>query len=156
MTAHARLLVGYSSVSTAVLTAVAFSLACYAVPIAGPYCPYESDCITPRNFVRIADRFPRDYLWMITAIPQLMSYLIMMVSVQAWSPSDEKVYGTIALVFATVATTVLVTDYFVQLSVIQPSILAGETDSGLALLTMYNDKGVFIALEDWKRWDTCL
>jgi hypothetical protein len=151
MTSHARLLAGYSSASTAVLTAISFSLACYAVPIAGPYCPYESDCIRYPYYVyyvRIADRFPRDYLWMIASIPQLMAYLIMMASVQAWCPSNKKIYGTIALVFATVSTTILVSDYFVQLSVIQPSILAGETDYGLALLTMYNDKGVFIALEE--------
>lgn len=38
-------------------------------------------------------------------------------------------------------------DYFVQLSVIQPGLLNGETD-GLALLTQYNPHGIFIALED--------
>ena len=145
---HARLVAGYSSASTVLLTLVTFSFAFYAVPIAGPYCPFESDCIAYPYFVRIVDQFPRDYLWMITAIPQLISYLVMMVSIQAWCPADKKVYGTVAAVLATVSTTILASDYFVQLSVIQPSILAGETDNGLALLTMYNDKGVFIALEE--------
>ena len=148
MTSHALLIAGYSSASTAVLTAISFSLALYAVPTAGPYCPYESDCIPYPYYDHITDRFPRDYLWMIASITQLMSYLVMMASVQAWCPSNKKVYGTTALVFATVATTILASDYFVQLAVIQPSVLAGETDNGLALLTMYNDKGVFIALEE--------
>lgn len=148
MPSRAALVAGYSSACTAVLTAISFSLACYAVPIAGPYCPYESDCIRYPYVHAISDRFPRDYLWMIASIPMLMSYLVTVASVQAWSPTNEKVHGTIALAFATAATTILVADYFVQLAVIQPSILASEMDSGLALLTMYNDKGVFIALEE--------
>lgn len=145
---HARLIACFSSTSTALLTAISFSLACYAVPSAGPYCPYGDDCVQYPYVGGIVDRFPRDYLWMIVSIPQLISYLVMMTSIQAWSISSQKVYGTVALVFATVATTILVSDYFVQLAVIQPSILAGETDNGLQLLTMYNDKGVFIALEE--------
>ena len=143
-----RLIAAYSSMSTALLTLLTFALACYAVPIAGPYCPEEIDCITYPYVHGIADRFPRDYAWMMVAIPQLMAYLVMTISVQAIASPEKRVYGTIALVFATAATTILVSNYFVQLSVIQPSILAGETDNGLALLTMYNDKGVFIALEE--------
>jgi hypothetical protein len=45
------------------------------------------------------------------------------------------------------ATTVLSIDYFLQLSVIQPSIIAGEKD-GIALLTQFNPHGIFIALEE--------
>jgi hypothetical protein len=38
-------------------------------------------------------------------------------------------------------------DYFLQLAVIQPSVLAGEAD-GISLLTQYNPHGIFIALEE--------
>jgi hypothetical protein len=38
-------------------------------------------------------------------------------------------------------------DYFIQLSVIQPSLLKGETE-GLVLFLQYNPHGIFIALED--------
>jgi hypothetical protein len=148
MTPPARFVAAVSSASTAILTTITFALALYAIPMAGPYCPFENECIQYPYVDSISHRFPRDYLWMIFAIPQLIVYLIMMVSLQSLAPAENKVYGTIALVFATIATTILVSDYFVQLSVIQPSILAAETGSGLALLTMYNDKGVFIALEE--------
>ena len=38
-------------------------------------------------------------------------------------------------------------DYYIQLTVIQPSLLRGEMD-GLALFLQYNPHGIFIALED--------
>ena len=42
---------------------------------------------------------------------------------------------------------ILIADYFVQVTVIQQSLLSGETD-GIALLTQFNPHGVFIALEE--------
>jgi hypothetical protein len=53
----------------------------------------------------------------------------------------------LGIVFATISCTLLVGDYFIQISVIQPSLLKGETD-GIALLTQYNPHGIFIALEE--------
>jgi hypothetical protein len=41
----------------------------------------------------------------------------------------------------------LVTNYFLQVTVIQPSLLNGESD-GILLLTQYNPHGLFIALEE--------
>lgn len=48
---------------------------------------------------------------------------------------------------AGMATLTLVADYFVQLAVVQPSLLAGEAD-GISLLSQYNPHGLFIALEE--------
>jgi hypothetical protein len=42
---------------------------------------------------------------------------------------------------------ILIADYFVQISVVQPSLVNGETE-GIAILTQYNPHGVFIALEE--------
>jgi hypothetical protein len=42
---------------------------------------------------------------------------------------------------------ILLGTYFVQVVVIQPSLLQGETE-GIAILTQYNPHGVFIALEE--------
>jgi hypothetical protein len=53
----------------------------------------------------------------------------------------------IALAFAIVAATVLLADYVIQLTVLQPGLLKGES-AGLALLSEYNPHGVFIAMED--------
>jgi hypothetical protein len=40
----------------------------------------------------------------------------------------------------------LALDYFVQLTVVQPSLVKGQT-SGLSLISQYNPHGLFIALE---------
>jgi len=50
-------------------------------------------------------------------------------------------------VLSTIAALTLLADYFVQLTVVQPSLLAGERD-GIALLSQYNPHGLFIALEE--------
>ena len=42
---------------------------------------------------------------------------------------------------------ILFIDYFIQVSVIQPSILAGETD-GISILSQFNPHGIFIVLEE--------
>lgn len=46
-----------------------------------------------------------------------------------------------------VATTILVTTYFVQFTVVPASLAHDQTD-GIALLTQYNPHGLFIALEE--------
>jgi hypothetical protein len=40
----------------------------------------------------------------------------------------------------------IIIDYFIRLTVIQPSLLKGETD-GLSLISQYNPHGIFIGLE---------
>ena len=49
--------------------------------------------------------------------------------------------------FAAMSALVLSADYFIQVSVIQPSLLSGETE-GIALLTQFNPHGIFIVLEE--------
>jgi hypothetical protein len=53
----------------------------------------------------------------------------------------------VGIAFALISSGILVSNYFLQLSVIQPSLLNGETD-GILLLTQYNPHGLFIALEE--------
>lgn len=138
----------YAAISTVTLTVITFSLACIAVPPAGPYCPYEENCISYPYTEQIEKQFPRDYLWMFLAIPQTASYLVLVCSACSWAPEAKRVFGTIAVVFATIGSSILIADYYVQLAVIMPSILNGEHGDGLSLLTMYNGRGVFIALEE--------
>jgi hypothetical protein len=49
--------------------------------------------------------------------------------------------------FAFLSMALFVIDYFLQVSVIQPSLVLGETD-GIALLSQFNAHGVFIVLEE--------
>jgi hypothetical protein len=55
--------------------------------------------------------------------------------------------NVIGLCFASIATTIISLDYFVQFQVLEPSLVKGET-STLSLFTQYNPHGFFIALED--------
>jgi hypothetical protein len=57
------------------------------------------------------------------------------------------VYGQIGLSFALIAAGVLLSDYFVQFSVVPISLMSEQTE-GIALLTQYNPYGVFIVLEE--------
>lgn len=49
--------------------------------------------------------------------------------------------------FAIMASFTLASNYFIQVSVVQPSLLAGETD-GISLLSQFNPHGIFIVLEE--------
>jgi len=134
----------YASMSTVALTIMTFVIAILTPPLSGPFC--QSNCFA-HPFLNIASRFPRDYIWMYPAILLMLSYIIFFVCIHYSAPAKRKVYSHIGLVFALISATVLITDYFLQLSVIQPSLLNGEMD-GIAMLTQYNPHGIFIALED--------
>ena len=138
----------YASISVVTLTIITFFLAYIAVPPTGPYCPYAENCISYPYTTQIEKQFPRDYLWMFLAIPQVASYLVLVCSASAGAPESKRVFGTMATAFATIGSSILIANYYVQLAVIMPSILNGEHGDGLSLLTMYNGRGIFIALEE--------
>jgi hypothetical protein len=134
----------YISILTAILTTGTFAIAIFTPPLSGPLC---SNLCIQYPFLDIASRFPRDYYWMYPAITLSISYLILLSCIYHTSPSDKKLYGLIALVLGTTGSALLITDYFIQISVIQPSVLNVEKD-GLALFSQYNPHGIFIALEE--------
>lgn len=84
---------------------------------------------------------------MYPAIIMTLIYVVLMVCIHFNAAHDKKIFSQIGLSFALMAAVILILDYFIQLSVIQPSLLNGETD-GIALLTQYNPHGIFIALEE--------
>jgi hypothetical protein len=67
------------------------------------------------------------------------------------SEPRSKAYGFVAVLAATMSATVLGVVYFVQLATVQPALLLGEA-SELTLWSMYNQHGLFIALEDLGYW----
>jgi hypothetical protein len=134
----------YVSMAIAALAAVALGLGLAAVPIAGAQCPH--DCID-YPYLNTVDRFPRDYLWMYVAIVMVIAYLLFMVSLRAVAAARSGVSSQMAVATAVAATVVLVPLYFTQASVVPASLAAGETE-GIALITMYNPHGLFIALEE--------
>jgi hypothetical protein len=70
-----------------------------------------------------------------------------MVCIHNYSSTEKKIFSHIGVSFALMSAFTLIVDYFVQVSVIQPSIMNGETD-GISILTQYNPHGLFIALEE--------
>jgi hypothetical protein len=134
----------YVALATAILTIITFGIALFTPPISGPFC--KEACID-YPYDNVISRFPRDYIWMYPAIVLTLVYVVLFACIKQYSPHDKKINGQIALLFSAMAATILVLDYFIQVSVIQPSLLKGEKD-GIALLTQYNPHGVFIALEE--------
>jgi hypothetical protein len=134
----------YISIITTVLTIITFGIAISTPPLSGPFC--TGNCFE-YPFTDIAGRFPRDYYWMYPAILLSIAYLIMMITIYHATPENKKLFGSLGVAFAIMASLILITDYFIQVSVIQPSLLAGETD-GISLLTQFNPHGIFIVLEE--------
>lgn len=134
----------YSAVLTTVITLITFGFAIIAVPVSGANC--LEGCID-YPYLDTVSQFPKDYRWMIPAIILMLVYMVLAVSVQAYASREKKIFGQIGLVFALMSGLILVSDYFLQFSVVPISLMSGETE-GITLLTQYNAHGIFIALEE--------
>lgn len=132
------------SILTAVLTIISLGIAVSTPPLSGPFC--TGDCFS-YPYTDIISRFPRDYYWMVPAILSSFAFLAMMAAVHVVTPQEKKHFSLAGLGFAMISALLLSADYFIQLSFIQPSLLAGETD-GIAVLSQYNPHGIFIILEE--------
>lgn len=132
------------SVFTAILTIITFSIAIFTPPLSGPFC--KARCFQ-YPFTDITSRFPRDYYWMFFAMVLMLFYLAMIITVHQTVAHNRKHFSLTGVAFGVMATLILITDYFIQVSVIQPSLLAGETD-GISILSQFNPHGIFIVLEE--------
>lgn len=133
----------FSAILTAVLGTATFALALATPPISGPL------AVNPIQypFTEIVSRFPRDYIWMYAAMLLMLAWIVAAVCLYHEAPEEKKVSAHIGLVFAVVSGVILFADYFIQVSIVQPSLLNGETE-GMALLTQYNPHGLFVVLEE--------
>ena len=132
------------AILTSLMTVLTFAIAILTPPLSGPLC--VGSCFE-YPYTDITARFPRDYFWMFPAMVLTVLYLVLVVCIHQYAASDKKVFSQVGLSLALIAAAVLIVDYFVQVSVIQPSLLNGETD-GIALWTQFNSHGLFIALEE--------
>jgi hypothetical protein len=134
----------YTAIATAAITFITFAIAVNTPPYSGPFClencyeyPYHD----------IASRFPRDYFWMYSAMLMVLTYLMLMVCIHHYPSNNRKIYSQMGLALAVIAVMILFSTYFVQVSVVQPSLLNNETE-GIALITQFNPHGIFIAMEE--------
>ena len=74
------------------------------------------------------------------------TFVVLVACIHSYASNDRKVFSQVGLSFALVYAVVIISDYFVQFTVVIPSLSSGET-AGLALFTQYNPHGIFIALE---------
>lgn len=134
----------WSAVLTAVFAAVSFAMAVTTPPRSGPFAgvgrivyPYTS----ASAFV------PRDYLWMYPALLTMVAFLVLVACAHLSASDSGKGFSIVGLCFTAISSAVLITNYFIQLHVLQPMLLRGETE-GLSVWSQYNPHGVFIALEE--------
>lgn len=134
----------YVAWATGLTTLITFSIAFLTPPLSGPFC--EGDCFS-YPYHDITSRFPRDYFWMYPAMLVMILFPMLMACIHEYADQKKKVFSLTGLCFSIMASVILIANYFVQVSVVQPSLLKGET-AGIALITQYNPHGVFIALEE--------
>lgn len=134
----------WAALGTAVVTLASFAIAVLTPPLSGELC--RTGCFG-YPYLDIAARFPRDYYWMFPAVLANLFYVAFTVSLHARAVHDRRTFAQLGSMLCVMAALTLIGDYFVQLAVIQPSVLAHEHD-GISLLTQYNPHGAFIALEE--------
>lgn len=132
------------SVLTTVLTLISLAVSVTTLPISGPFC--AANCVT-YPYANVSAYVPHDYMWMIPTLLLAFVFLVLMVCIHNSAGPGRELYSQIGLCFAAIATGVLSIDYYIQLAMVQPSLLQGETE-GLALISQYNPHGIFIALEE--------
>ncbi|MEN9936717.1 MAG: hypothetical protein RLZZ387_3296, partial [Chloroflexota bacterium] len=135
----------YAGLLTTATTAVTFGFAITALPNSGAGC--AEGCLAYPYLDSLAE-FPRDYLWMPPAIVLCLVFVVFMVSIHASAAPERAIFSQIGVSFALMSAGILAGTYFIQLTVVPASLLHGETE-GITLLTQYNPRGVFIALEEF-------
>lgn len=147
-TKNVRRLGFWTAIGMTLSTMAALGLGATTPPRSGSNCPnqFVDECITA-PFTDAAAFVPRDYYWMYPAFLMVLLFVVLVVCIHYYADPDKKVFSHIALCFAVISAIPLSIDYFIQLAVMQPSLLQGEV-AGLAPFSQYNPHGIFIALED--------
>lgn len=134
----------FAATATAVVTTGTFVIAFLTPPLSGPFC--EGPCFE-YPYADITARFPRDYFWMYPAMVVSLLSLALVICIHHYARPEKKIFSHMGVCLASMSAAILITDYFLQVSVIQPALLSGETD-GIALWSQFNPHGLFIALEE--------
>ena len=134
----------WTALLLALVAAAAFALGITTPPRSGPYC--TGTCIA-YPFTDAAQFVPRDYRWVIPGILLIPIFVVVVACVHSLVEIGRRHLSVAGLCFASMAAGIIGIDYFIQFQMAEPSLVHGET-AGLALFSMYNPHGVYIALED--------
>jgi hypothetical protein len=129
---------------TATAATVSLATAITTPPRSGPYC--RSACVA-YPYTDAAAFVPRDYLWMYPALVTALMFVALAGYLHDRVLPGGRLLTRSALCFAVIGSGTLVADYGIQLTVMQPGLLSGETE-GLSPFSQYNPHGLFIGLED--------
>ncbi len=141
--ANASRLGFWVAILTVVLTAIFMLLAIATPPRSGPYC--GTACV-PYPYTDVAAFIPQDYFWLYPGLLLAPVLIALIACLHGYADPARKVFSRISLSLCILYSAVIMTDYFIQLTVVVPSLEAGET-AGLSLFTQYNPHGIFITLE---------
>lgn len=130
--------------TTALLAVCALALGVTTPPRSGAFC--GGTCV-PYPYTDVAAFVPRDYWWMYPGLLLALAFVVLTAWLRHRAAPDRAAPATAAVCLAAIGAAVLVVDYGVQLTVVQPALLAGQTD-GLSLWSQYNPHGLFIGLEN--------
>lgn len=133
----------WSALLTAVLAAAFMVMGIATPPRSGPFC--GTACV-PYPYTDVAAFIPQDYVWLYPGILLAPTFVVLMACIHGRAADGKKVFSRIALAFALLYAAVILIDYFLQLTVVVPSLQAGES-AGLSLFTQYNPHGIFIVFE---------
>ena len=89
---------------------------------------------------------PLDYAVWGPAFMLALALVVLVSCIHSQAPEDKKVFSQVALSFVVIYAAMTTTDFFIQWTVILPSIINNET-AGLALFSIYNPRGIPIAIE---------
>jgi hypothetical protein len=130
--------------TTALLAAAALVAGITTPPRSGAFC--RGECVT-YPYTDVVAFVPRDYWWMYPGLLLALAAVLLAVCLRPLAAPRHDVLAAAAVCLTAIGAAVLVVDYGVQLTVVQPALLAGETD-GLSLWSPYNPHGLFLALEN--------
>lgn len=128
----------------ATMTLITWGFAMIAVPPCGPYC--LENCIN-YPYLDTLNQFPRDFIWVYLALFQIIIFLVFISFIHQSAREERKMFSLPGLLIGTIASGILLMTYYVQAAVLPISLVKEEYD-GLALFTMYNEHGIFIAREE--------
>jgi hypothetical protein len=101
---------------------------------------------SPAPYTAAGQFIPGDYLWLIPGLLLAPIFVGLIASIHAYAAEMNKTFSRVALSFAVIYAVIISVNYFVQFTVVVPSLQSGESQD-LSLFTQYNPHGFFIALE---------
>jgi hypothetical protein len=143
-TARTGRFVTWAAAITALAAAVALTIGVFTPPHGGVLC--VSDCVPP-PYTDVAAIIVAESIWIYPALVMVLGFVALTAGLHEVTPAHRRSAALAAMAFGLLSAGILVADYSVHLMAVMPSVVRGE-GSGVALFSMYNPHGVFIALEN--------